>query len=217
MGAERPEARPIDAVVFDIGGVLIDWNPRHLFRKLFPGDPRAMEHFLATVCTPEWNLQQDRGRPFAEGIALLEAEHPDRAPLIHAYRERWIEMLEGSVEGSVEILAELRERGVPLYALSNWSAETFPEARARFSFLSWFRGILISGEVGVAKPNPEIYQLLCNRFRLTPAATLFVDDSPANVEAARRLGFAATHFREAEQLRAALTSHGLLRAITEMR
>jgi 2-haloacid dehalogenase len=210
VGAGRPEARPIDAVVFDIGGVLIDWNPRHLFRKLFPGDPHAMEHFLATVCTPEWNLQQDRGRPFAEGIALLKSEHPDRAPLIEAYRERWIEMLDGPIEGCVEILAELRERGVPLYALSNWSAETFPEARARFAFLSQFRGVLISGEVGVAKPEPEIYQILCNKFRLAPAATLFVDDSPANVEAARRLGFAATQFRGAEQLRAALASAGLL-------
>jgi len=140
MEAESPGATPIDAVVFDLGGGLIDWNPRHLFRKLFPGDPHAMEHFLATVCTPEWNLQQDLGRPFAEGIALLESQHPERAPLIEAYRERWIEMLGGAVEGCVEILAELRERGVPLYALSNWSAETFPEARARFAFLSQFRG-----------------------------------------------------------------------------
>jgi 2-haloacid dehalogenase len=173
-----------------------------------------MEHFLATVCTPEWNLEQDRGRPFAEGIALLEAEHPDRAPLIRAYRERWIEMLAGAIEGSLEILAELRERGVPLYALSNWSAETFPEARASFPFLSQFRGILISGEVGVVKPDPEIYHIMCKRFRLTPAATLFVDDVAANVEAARRLGFAATQFRGAEHLRAALASAGLLPATT---
>jgi 2-haloacid dehalogenase len=210
VGAGKPEATPIDAVAFDIGGVLIDWNPRHLFRKLFPGNPRAMEHFLATVCTPEWNLEQDRGRPFAEGIALLRSAHPDRAPLIEAYRERWIEMLNGTIAGSIEILAELRERGMPLYALSNWSAETFPEARARFAFLSWFRGVLISGEVGVAKPDPEIYRLLCKKFQLTPAATLFVDDSPANVEVARRLGFAATQFRGADHLRRALAAAGLL-------
>jgi 2-haloacid dehalogenase len=203
-------ARAIDAVVFDIGGVLIDWNPRHLFRKLFPHDEAGMERFLANVCTPDWNAEQDRGRPFADGIAQLKARHPDRAPLIEAYRERWIEMLDGAIAGSVEILAELRERGVPLYVLSNWSAETFPEAKARFDFLSWFRGVVISGEVGIAKPERAIFQLLCDRFQLAPETTLFIDDVAPNVDAARELGFAATLFRDAAGLRNAIASTGLL-------
>jgi 2-haloacid dehalogenase len=203
-------ARAIAAVVFDIGGVLIDWNPRHLFRKLFPHDEAGMERFLANVCTPDWNAEQDRGRPFADGIAQLTARHPDRAPLIEAYRERWIEMLDGAIAGSVEILAELRERGVPLYVLSNWSAETFPEAKARFDFLSWFRGVVISGEVGIAKPERAIFQLLCDRFQLAPETTLFIDDVAPNVDAARELGFAAALFRDAAGLRNALASTGLL-------
>jgi 2-haloacid dehalogenase len=203
-------ARAIEAVVFDIGGVLIDWNPRHLFRKLFPRDEAGMERFLAKVCTPEWNAELDRGRPFAEGIAQLKAIHPDCAPLIEAYRERWMEMLDGAIAGSVEILAALRERGVPLYVLSNWSAETFPEAKARFDFLSWFRGIVISGDVGITKPDRAIFQLLCDRFQLAPETTLFIDDVGPNVEAARELGFSATLFRDAEGLRSAIASTGLL-------
>jgi 2-haloacid dehalogenase len=204
------DRRPIEAVVFDLGGVIIDWNPRHLYRKLFPGDEAGMERFLAEVCTPEWNAALDRGRPFAEGIAELKAAHPDRVPLIEAYRDRWIEMLDGAIPGSVEILGELRERGVPFYALSNWSAETYPEAEPRFDFLAWFRGVLISGEVGVAKPEPAIFERLCERFRLQPGTTLFVDDAPPNVEAARGLGFAAALFRGAPDLRARLVAAGLL-------
>ncbi len=203
-------ARAIEAVVFDIGGVLIDWNPRHRFRKLFPHDEAGMEQFLANVCTPEWNAEQDRGRPFAEGIAQLKARHPDRAPLIEAYRERWIEMLGGAIAGSVEILAELRERGVPLYVLSNGSAETYPEAKTRFDFLSWFRGVVISGEVGITKPDRAIFQLLCDRFDLAPETTLFVDDMAPNVDAARELGFSAAFFRDAAGLRNAIASAGLL-------
>jgi 2-haloacid dehalogenase len=200
----------IEAVVFDIGGVLIDWNPRHLFRKLFPHDEAGMERFLAKVCTPEWNTEQDRGRPFAEGIAQLKAHHPDCAHLIEAYRERWIEMLDGPIGGSVEILAQLRQCGVPVYALSNWSAETYPEAKARFDFLSWFRGVVISGEVGVAKPDRAIFRLLCDRFQLAPETTLFVDDVAANVDAARGLGFASALFRDAATLRNTFECAGLL-------
>src|SRR5437660_4778909 len=136
-------------VVFDLGGVLIDWNPRHLYRKLFAGDEAAMEHFLATVCTHEWNRGQDAGRSFAEGARLLKAEHPDKAELIDAYGARFDEMMAGPVDGSIEILAELRHRGAPLYGLTNWSTETYAPALQRFAFLSWFRGILVSGEVGL--------------------------------------------------------------------
>src|SRR5438552_1064893 len=155
-------------VVFDLGGVLIDWDPRHLYRKLFAGDESAMEHFLATVCTHEWNRCQDAGRSFAEGARLLKAEHPTEAELIDAYGARFHEMMSGPVTGSVEILAELRGHGTPLYLLSNFSAETFPPAFERFDFLHWFRGMVISGEVGVIKPDPRIYKIMLARFAIDP-------------------------------------------------
>ncbi len=200
----------IEAVVFDLGGVLLDWNPRHLYRKLFPGDEPGMEEFLARICTPAWNAELDRGQPFAEAIARRQAEHPEWAARIAAYRERWIEMIAGTFEESVTILAELRSRRVPIYALSNWSAETYPEAQAQFECLGWFGGVLISGEVGLLKPDPAIYRLLRDRFDLTPATTLFVDDVAVNTEAARDLGFQVEIFRGAESLRARLVSAGLL-------
>src|SRR3984893_15686504 len=150
-------------VVFDLGGVLIDWDPRHLYRKLFAGDEPAMEQFLETVCTHEWNRCQDAGRSFAEGARLLKAEHPDKAELIDAYGGRFGEMLSGPIAGSVEILAELKARGTPLYGLTNWSSETYKPAFERFDFLRWFQGILVSGEVGVIKPDPRIFELLFER------------------------------------------------------
>src|SRR5689334_16788244 len=147
-------------VVFDLGGVLIDWDPRHLYRKLLAGDDAAMEDFLATVCTHEWNRCQDAGRSFAEGARLLKAEHPGKAELIDAYGTRFDEMIAGPIGGSIEILAELRDCGTPLYGLTNWSAETYPAALQRFDFLRWFQGILVSGEVGLIKPDPRIFKLL---------------------------------------------------------
>jgi 2-haloacid dehalogenase len=140
MATPRPTV-----AVFDLGGVLVDWNPRYLYRTLFGGDAAAMERFLAEVCTPAWNDEQDRGRPFAEACALLVRDHPDQRELIEAWPFRFDETMAGPIPGTVEILAELRARDVPLYALSNWSAETFPRAQARFPFLQWFRGIVISG------------------------------------------------------------------------
>src|SRR5580700_9938864 len=134
------------AAVFDLGGVLIDWNPRYLYRKLFDGNDRAMEHFLATVCTQAWNEQQDAGRSFADACASLKLVHPRKAELIDAWVQRYDEMLAGPIPGTVDILTELHSRGVPLYALSNWSTETYPTALKRFDFLKWFRGVLLSGE-----------------------------------------------------------------------
>jgi 2-haloacid dehalogenase len=200
---------PIDAVVFDLGGVLIDWDPRRLYRKLL-ADEAAVEEFLATVCTPEWNAEQDRGRPFAEGVAELVERHPAHAAAIAAYHERWTEMLGGEVPGTVAVLAELRAARVPLYALSNWSAETFRLTRGRFPFLEWFDGLVVSGEEKVAKPDRRIFELLLERFGLVPASTLFVDDSPANVAAARDLGLDAVLFRDADALRRELAARGLL-------
>src|SRR5580693_10414128 len=153
-----------DIVIFDLGGVLIEWDPRHLSRKLFAGHEAAMEHFLANVCTHEWNRGQDAGRSFAEGARLLKAEHPDKADLIDAYGARFDEMMPGPVVGSVEILAELRARGTPPYALTNFSAETYPPAFARFEFLKWFRGVVVSGEVKAIKPDPRIFRALSDTY-----------------------------------------------------
>jgi 2-haloacid dehalogenase len=197
-------------VVFDLGGVLIDWNPRHLYRKLFAGDEAAMEDFLATVCTPEWNRCQDAGRSFAEGARLLKAQYPEKAELIDAYGARFDEMLAGPIAGSVDILAELKDRGAPLYGLTNWSAETYAPARERFAFLSWFQGILVSGEVKIIKPDPRMFELLIERFAIDPYNAVYIDDAEANVEAARPFGIHAIHFTTPAALREELVELELL-------
>ena len=199
----------VSAVVFDLGGVLIDWDPRHLYRSLFDGDEAAMERFLSEVCTMDWNEEQDAGRPFAEGVALLSREHPHLAELIEAYDREWPRMLRGAIDDSLAIAFDLHVAGVPLYALSNWSAEKYPIAEERFPFLSWFDGIVISGRVGMRKPDPRIFAHLAARFDLVPAETLFIDDSERNVEAARRAGYRAVRFVSAGQLRGELERVGL--------
>jgi 2-haloacid dehalogenase len=199
-----------DTVAFDLGGVLIAWDPRHLYRKLFAGDETAMEHFLANVCTHEWNRRQDAGRSFAEGARLLKAEHPEKAELIDAYFSRFDEMMPGPIAGSVEILAELRDRGTPLYGLTNFSAETYPPAFERFEFLRWFDGILVSGEVGLIKPDPRIFELLIERFAIDPRRAVYIDDVETNVIAARPLGIHGIHFTTPAALRAELAELGLL-------
>jgi 2-haloacid dehalogenase len=205
------DAPPLTTVVFDLGGVLIDWDPRHLYRQLFD-DPDEMESFLAEVTTAEWNGQQDAGRPWAEAIELLVAEHPERRDLIEAFHRRWPEMLAGEIPGTLDVLAELRAAGVRLLALSNWSAEMFPVALERFDFLAWFEGIVISGEVGVNKPERRIFEHLAERFGVEPEAAVFVDDSVANIDAAANLGFRAIRFTDATALRQALLRLGLLPA-----
>jgi 2-haloacid dehalogenase len=197
-------------VVFDVGGVLIDWNPRHLYRKLFAGDEPAMEHFLANVCTHEWNRCQDAGRSFAEGARLLKLEHPDKAELIDAYGARFDEMMTGPIVGMVEILAELRARDTPLYLLSNFSAETFPPAFERFNFLRWFHGMVISGEVGVIKPDPCIYEIMLARFAIDPHRAVYIDDVGPNAEAARPFGIHGIHFTTPGALREELVRLALL-------
>ncbi len=201
-----------DTVVFDLGGVLIDWNPRYLYRSLFRGpDAEAeMERFLATVCTLEWNAEQDRGRSAADATAELVARFPEHAELIAAYYGRWEDMLGEPIRGTVRIVDELRDRGYRLLALTNFSHETFPLARPRMAFLDHFDGLVVSGEEGVIKPEPAIFELLCERFDVDPARTFFVDDSPANVAAAAALGFDAVQFHSADQLRSDLADRGLL-------
>ncbi len=200
----------IRSVVFDLGGVLIDWDPRHLYRRIFRGDEAAMERFLAEVCTPEWNEEQDAGRSFAEGVALLQARHPEHRDRIAAFHLRWDEMLAGEIPGATEILRDVKAAGNPVYALSNWSAETWPIAERRFEFLSWFDGVVVSGRIGLRKPDPAIFQHLLERFDLEAEHTLFVDDSERNVEAARELGFEALRFESAPQLRRKLVERGVL-------
>ena len=197
-------------VVFDLGGVLIDWDPRHLYRKLFAGDEAAMEHFLATVCTQEWHRHHDAGRSFAEGARILKDQHPDKAELIDAFGARQGEMMAGPIAGTVEILQALRDRGTPLYALSNWPAEGFPLARDRFDFLGWFRGIVLSGEIGAIKPQPRIYEVLLERFAIDPLSAVYIDDVEVNAAAARPFGIHAIHFTTPAALRAQLVAVGLL-------
>jgi len=197
-------------VVFDIGGVLIDWDPRHLYRKLFPADEPAMEHFLANVPTHEWNRGQDAGRSFADGARLLKLQHPDKTELIDAYGARFDEMMPGPIAGTVEIVAELHQRDTPLYVLSNFSAETFPAALERFDFLRWFRGLVISGEVGVIKPDPRIYKIMLARFAIDPHRTVYIDDVAANAEAARPFGIHGIHFTTPGALREELVRLALL-------
>lgn len=188
-------------VVFDLGGVLIDWNPRHLYRKLFDGDDAAMEHFLANICTQAWNHEQDAGRSFAEGCDLLKAAHPREAQRIDAWFERYDEMLAGPIQGTVDILAELRAQGVPVYALSNWSAETFPYALKRFEFLQWFDGIMLSGNVGMVKPDAEFFEHFLQTFKVDPASAVFIDDLEPNIKGAAAAGMHGIRFTGPAALR----------------
>ena len=197
-------------VVFDLGGVLLEWNPRHLYRKLFAGDETAMEHFLANVCTEAWNERQDAGRSFADGVAELMPQHADKRALIEAFGQRFGEMIPGTIDGSVEILHELKQRAVPLYAVTNWSAETLPPQRGRFPFLSLFDGIVVSGEEGVIKPDPRIFRILLDRYRIRAEHAVFIDDVAANARAAHDLGLHGIRFRSADQLRRDLEALGLL-------
>lgn len=200
----------MEAVVFDLGGVLIDWSPRYLYRKMFDSEDEVA-WFLETVCTPEWNHELDSGRTFGEEIPRLVSRHPEWKREIEAYYTRWEEMLGGRFDGSVRLLKTLREQEVPLYALTNWSAETFGIARRRFRFLEWFEDIVVSGEEGIAKPDRRIYETLVGRTGIEPRASAYVDDSEDNVRAADELGFAGIVFRDAGDLGKQLASLGLLR------
>ncbi|MEO8040772.1 MAG: HAD family phosphatase [Betaproteobacteria bacterium] len=200
----------MDAIIFDLGGVLIDWNPRYLYAPVFGPELDAMETFLAQVCPPEWNHQMDGGLPFADAVAERQRQFPHHSDLIALWKDRWPQMLGDAFPETLAILAELRERGHRLIALTNWSAETFPVARQRFGFLDWFEDIVVSGEVRVAKPDPRIFRLALERNRLDAARTVFIDDTRANVVAALALGLTAVHFLDARSLRLDLQRLGLL-------
>jgi 2-haloacid dehalogenase len=196
------------AVVFDLGGVLIRWDPRHLYRRLLPED--EVDAFLDEVGFHAWNHEQDAGASWGPAVEEHAARFPHRRALLAAYPARFPESLDGPVEGTVAILEELHAAGTRLVALTNWSAELFPHAEATFDFLALFEGIVVSGREGVAKPDPAVFDLLLSRFDLDPARTVFVDDSPANVAAAEAAGLRALVFTGPEQLRGDLSRLGLL-------
>ncbi|WP_428686689.1 HAD family hydrolase [Roseibium sp.] len=203
---------PITTVVFDIGNVLIEWNPEYLYRRLIPDDAER-RHFLETVCTAEWNLEQDLGRPWAEAVAELSGRHPDKANLIAAYSDNWHDMVPGEITGTPAILAELKDNGIPLYAVTNFSTEKFAEAQDRFPFLKTsFLDIVVSGEERLAKPDRRIYDVLFQRNGLEAGTCFFIDDSEQNIQAARGTGMTAHHFNDAKALRKDLVDLGLLAA-----
>ena len=200
----------IHAILFDFGNVLLEWNPRYIYRRYFPDDETSMEQFLQEVDFMEWNAQQDKGRTFAEGVAQLSREFPHYSHLIQAYHDNWKDSIGGSLEGTVEIMKRLKQAGYSVYGLSNWSAETFPLVRDKFGFFGLLDDIIISGDVGQIKPDPEIYEIALKRIGRPAPECLFIDDSLANIEQARRMGFAVVHFQSPEQLERELKTLKLL-------
>jgi 2-haloacid dehalogenase len=210
MAGNLDKPKP-DAVLLDLGGVFLDWDPRYLYRKLFGDDVVGMEHFLTNICTTPWHVEQDRGQSISEACAELRAEFPDYAELIDAWGERSEEMINGVIEGTVEVFAELKETGVPCYALSNMERENWERRFEIYDFLGWFDGYFISGLEGVIKPDSEYFERALERFKLRREEVLFIDDRADNVAAARALGMPAVVFTTPEALRDELVARGLLR------
>lgn len=203
------KSQSIDTIVFDLGGVLVDWNPEYLYEKIFP-DPEARRYFLENICTADWNAAQDGGRTIAEANEILLALYPEYREAILAYYDRWEEMFRGPVPGTLEIFYRLTENpAYKVYALTNWSAETWERGLKLFPFFSLFDGILVSGHEKMIKPGPEIYHLLMERFDLDPGKLIFFDDNKKNVVAAQQLGFNAFVFQSPEQLESCLAGYGI--------
>lgn len=197
-------------IIFDLGGVLIDWNPEYLYRKIF-SDEEEMKSFLTNVCSPSWNEEQDGGRSLSSGTEILTRQFPAHKENIELFYNRWPEMLGGALEETVEIFKELKAtKRYKIYALTNWSAETFPIAKEQFAFLSWFDDIVVSGEERMRKPFPEFYQLLLERFSVKPEEAIFIDDNQRNIDAAKAIGIHSITFLNAQQLRTDLNKLGFL-------
>ena len=186
-------------IVFDFGGVLVDWNPHHLYDKYF-GSREKAEWFLNNICLYSWNLQMDGGKPFAEGVAELQAEYPEWSEAIAIYHTRWIEMMNGEIEGMASVIRRLKMAGYGVYGLTNWSAETFPMVRDTYPVFQEFDGIVVSGEEHLLKPDAAIYKCLLERYALQAEESLFVDDNADNVAGARNVGMKAIQFTSAEEL-----------------
>jgi 2-haloacid dehalogenase len=194
-------ASTINTIIFDLGGVLIDWDPRYVYRTVFDTEEK-IDWFFQHICTSEWNENQDAGYPIQQATAELVAKHPEWEKEIRIYYDRWTEMLGGSIDETVEIFQGLKQKNhLKLYALTNWSHETFPVALERFDFLHWFNGIVVSGEEKTRKPFREFYKKLLDRYNIDPSAAIFIDDNSRNVKAAEDAGINGIHFLNAAQLK----------------
>jgi 2-haloacid dehalogenase len=200
---------PITAVIFDFGGVLIEWDPRNLYRRYFD-DSQAMEHFLKEIDFMEWNLLQDKGRPFAEGVALLTEKFPQHDRLIRAYHEHWEESIGEPITDVIEIMKRVKQRGWPVYGLSNWSMETFPIIRSKHNFFDVLDDYLLSGQVNLVKPDPAIFQRMLDKIGRKAGECVFIDDNPANVQASQSLGLVTIHYQSPGQLERELQQLGIL-------
>ncbi|MFZ6010845.1 MAG: HAD family hydrolase [Bacteroidota bacterium] len=199
-----------DTIIFDLGGVLIDWNPRYLYRKIFKTE-EEVTWFLENICTSEWNDQLDAGRSFKEATQELVQKHQEWELAITAWLERWRETIGGPINETVDILGDIKaSRRYRLYALTNWSAETFPWAYENFEFLSWFEGIVVSGQEKTRKPFPEFYNILLQKFRVEPSSALFIDDNIKNIAGAKNVGLHTIHFSSPTQLKRELEQLGVI-------
>jgi len=200
----------ITTIIFDLGGVLIDWNPRYVYRRIFDTEEK-IDWFFENICTNEWNENQDAGRSLKEATEELVAKFPEFEKEVRAYYDKWEEMLGGPIAETVEILRLLKEtKNYKIYALTNWSAETFPVALQRYDFLHWFDGRVVSGEEKMRKPFPEFYRIILDRYNLTPSQTLFIDDNLRNVNAAEEIGLHIIHYQSPSQLKHELEKLKLL-------
>ena len=199
----------IKAVIFDFGGVLIDWNPYYLYRKVLPNDTE-IAGFLAETGLLDWNYTFDQGYPFTRGITELSQRFPERAELIRMFDERWSETLGSTFDATIDLVKGLKQKGLPVYGLTNWSAEKFKQVRSQYEFMNLFDDIVVSGEVKIAKPDPRIYTLLLERNGLKAGDCLYIDDSKENVRGARQVGLQAIEYQSSAQVRQILASQGLL-------
>jgi len=200
----------IDTIIFDLGGVLIDWSPEYVYREVFNGDQQKVDWFLGTICTHDWNVEQDAGRSIQKATELLVAQYPEYEEWIRIFYDRWEDMLGGTIPETVTLLNKLKQaNNQSLYALTNWSAETFPVALQRYEFLQSFEGILVSGEEKTIKPFPKIYEILLERYQINPLMSVFIDDNLENVEAAKKFGIIGIHFKSTQQLKEELTNLGV--------
>jgi len=203
--------KKIDTIVFDLGGVLVDWNPEYVYRSVFKGNEEKMDWFLTNVCSPEWNIEQDGGRTIAEGEAILIAEYPNYEKEIRLFYAEWEHMFSGPIQKNVELFKQLKTSGnYKIYALTNWSAEKWGKALELFPFFNDFDGVIVSGQEKCRKPFPEIYNKLINRFSISPEKAIFIDDNKDNIIAAQSLNMNGIHYKKHSQFTEELSAFQLI-------